>query len=153
MINIYILIIASLIYLGCLIVTPYKFHKIILISLLLILILPYILAENQNIMPLITISSIAGLIIIEALKNIFIKFYLKSKDLKKEDEIAKFMASIQDFSFYKIYVNHKSDKEKKERSQKEKHINSQAKTKEVKNSISEELAERRRRKQERNKQK
>lgn len=104
----------ALVYLFLICIAKYKYHKIILIGFLVILISPFLLGASQQVISMVTLSMIAGVVLVEVLKNIVIKFYFRSKNIKKKEEVEQFLDKFNDFSLYVMF------KENQKKSQKEK---------------------------------
>lgn len=115
----------ALVYLFLICIAKYKYHKIILIGFLVILISPFLLGASQQVISMVTLSMIAGVVLVEVLKNIVIKFYFRSKNIKKKEEVEQFLDKFNDFSLYVMFKENqkKSQKEKADKAEKIKEEN------------------------------
>lgn len=106
----------ALIYLFSICIAKYKYHKIILIGFLVVFISPFLLGASQQIISIVTLSMITGVVFVEIIKNIIIKFYFRSKNIKKKEEIEQYLEELNEFSLYVIFKKNKdkNNKQKKE---------------------------------------
>lgn len=146
-INIFLSLLAFLIYGSTLFFQPFKYQKAILVGVLFFTLTPFIFGFFPAEYSSDIFSVVLGCISVEVVKSFILKLYLKSKGIKK-DGIYRFLEENGDVSYFKIYKEKKLKTIEKEKVMEEKREEEKEEAKEVEDEIQRKIALRRQKRKE-----